>query len=636
MTWRMNARLTKEIRSLALPALLTAVCAVVVLAQPFLTTRSDDPLHNFASFLFGLAQFGFFAGIIFLAAMSFGVEFQQRTFVLLLSQPAERFRIWRDKMLVLAAIVPAVAVVGMTYYLIGNRSAENGEPGTVALFVLFVVVIVVCSTSFWTLTARSTIGGVVFSAAVMGMGGAGLQALLEKIFGTPVNQTAEAIPRRNFLMAAPMILAGVLYTGTCLWLGWRKFAAMELRDTMAADFVSLPKGFPGAQWFGSMLRCRPTGATRNLIRKEFRLQRPIFMLALLFTAGWLGIWGWSWLFPEQVNRTVAFVALAIIYLLMLAALIGPAAFDEEKTLGLAAWHLTLPPSTRRQWLVKFGVATSVFVLLGICLPLLLPLITGGEAREIALNQLQERKDLAWIPIFGFLFVLGFWAASLTGNMVRGVLTTIFTCFAFGASTPLAIWLTDLLGGLETPLLERVVARFQLSLFSWHWEKYIMILPFILAAVALVQSYLQFRRGQTSTAILIKYAAVLVAVTFAIVFWLNDLAVSHAQLRSLPLAREVTQALRRLPRQEWASSPGQYSLTAADLKRVGELSPLAKQWSRGAKLNLFVSISKDGRRSYNANITVKNRLIAWDWWHEPGQQPAPAQPTKPQESLEKQP
>jgi len=37
-----------------------------------------------------------------------------------------------------------------------------------------------------------------------------------------------------------------------------------------------------AAWF----RCRPTGAVLNLIRKEFRLLRPVWLISLLAALGW--------------------------------------------------------------------------------------------------------------------------------------------------------------------------------------------------------------------------------------------------------------------------------------------------------------------------------------------------------------
>ncbi|HEY6166524.1 MAG TPA: ABC transporter permease, partial [Verrucomicrobiae bacterium] len=75
-------------------------------------------LPSFLMLNFGTcAMFIFFVGTALVAAMSFGTEFQQRTLPLLLSQPFERARLWRDKLLVLTA---ATVSVGVIYWLSQN------------------------------------------------------------------------------------------------------------------------------------------------------------------------------------------------------------------------------------------------------------------------------------------------------------------------------------------------------------------------------------------------------------------------------------------------------------------------------------------------------------------------------------
>src|SRR5689334_17465360 len=80
----MTTALAKEFRPLILPACIAVAGAV---------TPAADELTRM---LGALACFGGFA---VLAAMTFGLEFQQHTLALLLSQPVERRRIWRDKVL---------------------------------------------------------------------------------------------------------------------------------------------------------------------------------------------------------------------------------------------------------------------------------------------------------------------------------------------------------------------------------------------------------------------------------------------------------------------------------------------------------------------------------------------------------
>jgi len=293
----MNAQLRKEFRTLALPAFLTVVCALVAVARTFVRYNSNNLTNDFKEFVFGFAEFGFFAGVIFLAAMSFGSEFQQRTFTLLLSQPTERFRIWRDKTLVLAGIVATV----FTFHFLTAKQAilsEGFQFHDATLAISFIVVIV-CSTGLWTLLASSTIGGIAFSITTTLFGGGIIQGVSETYFWPVGNTPSETSSHREIFIAATIAMSALLYSVICMWAGWRKFASMELQDSNASDGVSLPKFFPGANWLGNLLRCQPTGNLRNLVRKELRLQKTAFIIALGFVACWILGVVLLWILPAR-------------------------------------------------------------------------------------------------------------------------------------------------------------------------------------------------------------------------------------------------------------------------------------------------------------------------------------------------
>src|SRR5439155_1572103 len=97
-------------------------------------------------------------------------------------------------------------------------------------------------------------------------------------------------------------------------------------------------------------------------------------------------------------------ALGICFVVLIPMVTALIAGVEEKTLGMAQWHLTLPISAWAQWLIKFLTAFGVAVCLGEILPLSLAWLTVPEA-------LHERAHavsimLAWVSV---LFVLSFWA-----------------------------------------------------------------------------------------------------------------------------------------------------------------------------------------------------------------------------------
>lgn len=110
----------------------------------------------------------------------------------------------------------------------------------------------------------------------------------------------------------------------------------------------------------------------NLAAKELRLHRfslfaaaalcAAFAIAAILPLGDVG---------PQVLRNLVFV-----YVLVVPAAAGAAAVATERSFGLLEWHLTLPPSARRQWLVKSGVAVASGVGLGFLLPWALAAMLG--------------------------------------------------------------------------------------------------------------------------------------------------------------------------------------------------------------------------------------------------------------------
>ena len=123
------------------------------------------------------------------------------------------------------------------------------------------------------------------------------------------------------------------------------------------------------------MRCRPTGAILNLIRKELRLLRPVWLLSLLAAVGWacLAILGALHQHGSTRNFEAAVEALGVISTLLIAILAGSLSLGEERTSGTHSWHLTLPVSALRQWRIKLCMSLFAgFVGAG-----LLPLLIAG-------------------------------------------------------------------------------------------------------------------------------------------------------------------------------------------------------------------------------------------------------------------
>jgi len=136
--------------------------------------------------------------------------------------------IWVEKMVVLmAAVVSAGLIACLVQVALGtiNLSEFSAER---ALEPVILLVIIVCSTGFWTLLTRSIIGGIFLTGAAQFA-----LYLLLVIFVRAIDRMAPAAPGATRLSHTPEVhnalscfIAGVglSYAAMMLWLGRRRFA----------------------------------------------------------------------------------------------------------------------------------------------------------------------------------------------------------------------------------------------------------------------------------------------------------------------------------------------------------------------------------------------------------------------------
>src|SRR5437588_3349995 len=87
-----------DLRPLRLPFWITLILA---LALPFFKVLERDIWNGEAwSVLVAFIQLVYFGGISLLATLPFAIDFQYRTFPLLLSQPRSRSTIWRERTII--------------------------------------------------------------------------------------------------------------------------------------------------------------------------------------------------------------------------------------------------------------------------------------------------------------------------------------------------------------------------------------------------------------------------------------------------------------------------------------------------------------------------------------------------------
>ncbi len=412
----MNAKTTrilKEARPLFWPWCAVAAAGVLPLAHPPQLMQLIWPI-------------GFFLGIPLLATLPLGDEFQHRTLSLLLSQPVGRMVIWGEK---LSVTVVAVLSAVLFFSLALRATSLRQDWKVLALGGAWIVAIA-ASATFWTLFTRSTVGGVVLNIGVQSFIG----------FAVPWANLATWLRARGYLSPGnPIVVSSIIfvflcYAGAMLWLGGRMLARFQATGGTAGEDLLMagPDVMPGA-WAG-WLRCRPRGAVLNLIRKELRLLRPVWLISLLAALGWACLTLFGLLYERGFSRNfeTAVVIVGVVSTLMIAILAGSASLGEERTSGTHSWHLTLPVSARRQWFIKLCMALFAgFIGAG-----LVPLLIAGRLWG-PLADMHVGQDLLVGAVL--LTFAAFWCACAVKGTVPAVLWVLPVTIAVYFAGELGKW-----------------------------------------------------------------------------------------------------------------------------------------------------------------------------------------------------
>jgi hypothetical protein len=355
-----------------------------------------------------ISGLGFLLGMPLLAALPFGNEFQNRTFPLLLSQPISRMEIWRQKLSITAIVVFTADLISLSC-LRGSGVQTNWG------FCAVAAIVFVASAPFWTLLTRSIVGG-----AVLNFGGYFFMFfLVGMVFSWERGYSKVAFS--TFITTMNCVFLG--YAVLMLWLGWRKLARFQVTGGMGGDNLLMagPGVMPEA--VAGWLRCRPTGAVLNLIRKEFRLLQPVWLISLLAAVGWACLTGSRMLHQHGLSRDFqsAVVSVAAISTLMIAILAGSLSLGEERTSGTHLWHLTLPVPVFLQWGVKLGMALFA----GFVGAWLLPVSIAGRALFVPSRFWDGRHfEFSFLIAVLLLTFAAFWCACAVNGTVRAVLWVV--------------------------------------------------------------------------------------------------------------------------------------------------------------------------------------------------------------------
>ena len=366
-----------------------------------------------------------------MGASVFGNEFNHRTLPLLLAQPVPRKSLWRIKMLaLLAALLSADILFALP--VIG-RDVFGGLPQRDFKLAFLLLVPIGCAFSsgpWLTLATRNVIGGVVFSLAipiiiVMGGGILTMRFSAQEVFGAGQVHVSG-------ILAIYFAVAFAVYWLLAYWRGYARFKSFEAIEPIAHEASAPFQIGVIFDWLAERLLPKSHGPFGALVKKELRLQQASYLLAGVFCIVWLAVLGLKWARP-QIDADY-FFPLLVIYVIIAAITIGAISVAEERHLGLHDWHLTLPPSRLKQWLIKMLVTFACSLVLAVLLPV--ALLCAAQLRIDAF------LNFSSMPLFVVFALLVFpltvtataiYASSISDNTLRAVLVGLGLCVAIWAS-----------------------------------------------------------------------------------------------------------------------------------------------------------------------------------------------------------
>jgi hypothetical protein len=582
-----STRILKEARPLLWPWCAVALAGALPLVHPFDWT----PL---------IYAIGFFA-VPLLATLPLGDEFQHRTLSLMLSQPIGRMAIWGEKLSVtVVAIVSSVLVFSLAL------RATSFHPGRMGLaFAGAWIVAITAAATFWTLFARSTVGGVALNIVV--------QSFL--ILIVPWANLAEWLRAKGYLSPVYSIVIPTVaifcYAAVMLWLSGRSLARFQATGGIAGDdlLTAGPDVMPSA--LAGWLRCRPNGVVLNLVRKELRLLRPVWLISLLAAVGWACLTLFGLLYEQGFSRNfeTTLVIVGVISTLMIATLAGSLSLGEEKTSGTHTWHLTLPPSAFRQWLIKLCMALFAgFVGAG-----LLPMLTIGRYISRSPHVLGDvHLGIGWMLGVLVLTFAAFWCACAVDGTVAAVLWVIPVTIALGSAGYVAKqfayqFVNSVFSWRLSPFANFRFAWETARVFNWleldhrnFWLLYLIQAPIMYVALAggpalllaLVQSYRLFRAQlQISTRSVVRNLLPLVMLVFlcGFSFTASSFSLFGASMQVWTLFNATDNAIQKtVPRAANRHRTEPLELTGDDVAKAWPPWPLEENvrlWLRGAHITV---------------------------------------------------
>jgi ABC-type transport system involved in multi-copper enzyme maturation permease subunit len=379
-----------------------------------------------------LGVMAYVAGSIAIGAHSIGQEYTYRTLPTLLSQPADRQRVYLLKFVVSAVMLLTLAAVAWAA-LLGGVSRPDSLQFSV---VVFPVLCGLFLAPLFTMICGGSLAGMILSGTVPAFIWVVTLAIAWFWFGIDTEAAGNTILRYfavGMILVCPVV--GLL--------GWRRFRQLEATD-VSSPALHLPR------WLRSPHGTRRHSPLSALVAKEIHLQQMVFVVTGLNTIGWAIFLLLQRYIPSLATFPVG--AVLLLYCMGVAIMIGALASAEERHHGTLDWQLLQPALAAQQWMVKVGVALGLALLLGVGLPVLLIQITPVEG----FGSLRMSADVAVLVVL--LTASSIYISSLSSSGVRAMVLSlpIGMAVVFFVQTVSAAmrWVTLKLAG---PLMADIVA-----------------------------------------------------------------------------------------------------------------------------------------------------------------------------------
>lgn len=521
----MNVQTIKEIRSLG-PFWIAAFLLPIV---PMLFYFAGD--GHIAGQIWGLM--GYAAGCALLACSSFSSEWNHQTMDLLLAQPMSRRKIWRRKMLILLPALLTLAPIISFGVLASDGEVTRFFGNIFGLFwLVFPVVWALCVGPCMSLTMGNGLAAVVSTLGLP----IGWFAIIALILpgGTDLG---EATPNYMFcILGLPLLVMALVFYR----LGKTHFLNLQTSGIRSIA-IRLPDWLPWIGHSGATAESRPHikgSAWGNILAKEFRLHEVSFIIAgfMILASGLLMAYQPIYIrtVPEpRDNQLIQNLVVVVVFIcgLIIPITVGATTVAEERQMGVLDWHLTLPPSHRKQWLLKIVVAYAHCLVLGIVIPLaislfsmalLLPAGTFDAALQSLLTPLRtvpftpQVALLFTLPIFAMigtsllLSTVAMFASSLARTSMRAVVLTMVTTIGIGFVCGISNW-----NRINENLLNEAYT-FSASI-GLHYFWFGALCAALMLLLILALNYLNYRRLESPIRPSIQIAIVSVAAAILIGF-----------------------------------------------------------------------------------------------------------------------